>query len=104
MAISREKLVDDFSAVLTEAEDLLKRAANESGIGRPTFKSFRVRFPSTARMPEMANVRTDRSNRWIYMVMGSRKVKGQGSRSAVTAIIVTVEGRQIVHVRRVHSR
>ena len=31
MAISREKLVDDFSAVLTEAEDLLKRAANESG-------------------------------------------------------------------------
>mgnify|MGYP006783711907 CR=1 FL=1 len=31
MTISREKLVDDFSAVLTEAEDLLKRAANESG-------------------------------------------------------------------------
>ena len=31
MAISREKLVDDFSAVLTEAEDLLKRASNESG-------------------------------------------------------------------------
>ena len=31
MAISREKLVDDFSAVLTEAEDLLKRASTESG-------------------------------------------------------------------------
>ena len=31
MAISREKLVDDFSAVLTEAEDLLKRAATDSG-------------------------------------------------------------------------
>ena len=31
MSISREKLVDDFSAVLTEAEDLLKRAANETG-------------------------------------------------------------------------
>ena len=31
MTISREKLVDDFSAVLTEAEDLLKRAANETG-------------------------------------------------------------------------
>ena len=31
MAITREKLVDDFSAVLTEAEDLLKRAANETG-------------------------------------------------------------------------
>jgi ElaB/YqjD/DUF883 family membrane-anchored ribosome-binding protein len=31
MAISREKLVDDFSEMLTEAEDLMKRAANETG-------------------------------------------------------------------------
>ncbi len=29
--ISREKLVDEFSAVLSEAEDMLKRAANETG-------------------------------------------------------------------------
>jgi ElaB/YqjD/DUF883 family membrane-anchored ribosome-binding protein len=28
---SREKLVDEFSAVLSEAEDMLKRAANETG-------------------------------------------------------------------------
>lgn len=28
---SRTKLVDEFSTVLTEAEDMLKRAANESG-------------------------------------------------------------------------
>ena len=27
----REKLVDDFSAVLAEAEEMLKRAANETG-------------------------------------------------------------------------
>jgi hypothetical protein len=82
----------------------LVRAANESGIRRPTFKSFRVRFPSTARMPEMANVRTDRSDRWIYIAIGNRKPQGERSESAVTAIIVTMEGRQIVHVRRVHSR
>ena len=82
----------------------LMRAVNESGIRRPMFKSFRVRFPSTARMPEMANVRTDRSDRWIHMAIGSRKAKGEGSESAVTAIIVTMERRQIVHVRRVHSR
>src|SRR6185295_1586460 len=31
MTTAREKLVDDFSAVLTEAEDLLKRAGNETG-------------------------------------------------------------------------
>lgn len=28
---SRTKLVDEFSTVLTEAEDMLKRAANETG-------------------------------------------------------------------------
>ncbi len=28
---SRTKLVDEFSAVLTEAEDMLKRAANKTG-------------------------------------------------------------------------
>ena len=28
---SREKLVDDFAAVLGEAEEMLKRAANETG-------------------------------------------------------------------------
>ena len=28
---SRDKLVDEFSSVLTEAEDMLKRAANETG-------------------------------------------------------------------------
>ena len=28
---SRTKLVDEFSAVLNEAEDMLKRAANETG-------------------------------------------------------------------------
>jgi ElaB/YqjD/DUF883 family membrane-anchored ribosome-binding protein len=31
MNISRESLLDDFSAMLTEAEDLLKRAGNETG-------------------------------------------------------------------------
>src|SRR5258705_1832596 len=28
---SRDKVVDEFSSVLTEAEDMLKRAANETG-------------------------------------------------------------------------
>ncbi|MEO8304816.1 MAG: DUF883 family protein [Betaproteobacteria bacterium] len=28
---SRDKLVDDFAAVLSEAEEMLKRAANETG-------------------------------------------------------------------------
>ncbi|HXR56615.1 MAG TPA: DUF883 family protein [Casimicrobiaceae bacterium] len=31
MEISRESLLDDFSAMLTEAEELLRRAGNETG-------------------------------------------------------------------------
>jgi len=31
MNLSRETLLDDFSAMLTEAEDLLRRAGNETG-------------------------------------------------------------------------
>ena len=31
MELSRESLLDDFSAMLTEAEDLLRRAGNETG-------------------------------------------------------------------------
>jgi ElaB/YqjD/DUF883 family membrane-anchored ribosome-binding protein len=31
MDISRESLLDDFSSMLTEAEDLLRRAGNETG-------------------------------------------------------------------------
>jgi hypothetical protein len=86
------------------ARRFLLRAARESKIRRPSFKSFQVRFPSTARVPEMAYVRTKRRDRWIHMVIGRRKAAGAGSESAVTAIMVTMEGRQIVHVRRVHRR
>jgi ElaB/YqjD/DUF883 family membrane-anchored ribosome-binding protein len=31
MDLSRESLLDDFSAMLTEAEELLRRAGNETG-------------------------------------------------------------------------
>ena len=31
MNLSRESLLDDFSAMLTEAEELLRRAGNETG-------------------------------------------------------------------------
>jgi ElaB/YqjD/DUF883 family membrane-anchored ribosome-binding protein len=31
MDLSRESLLDDFSTMLTEAEDLLRRAGNETG-------------------------------------------------------------------------
>jgi hypothetical protein len=83
------------------ARRFLLRAVRESRIQRPRFRSFRVKFPGTARVPELAKVRAERSDRWIHMVLGTRRVTGK---SAVTAIIATMEGRKIVHVRRVHSR
>jgi hypothetical protein len=86
------------------ARRFLERAARESKIRRPIVRSFRVRFPTTAGLPEMSKVRTKRSHRSIHMLIGGRPVSRQGSAHRVTAIIVTMEGRQIVHVRRVHSR
>ena len=84
----------------------LLRAAKESRIQRPTFKSFQVKFPRTAKLPELKNVRTDRTDRSIHMVIGTlrRKVARESPERIVTAIIVTMERQQIVHVRRVHSR
>ena len=86
------------------ARRFLMRAAKESGIRQPTFESFRVRFPRTANLPELANVRADRSHRWIHMAIGNGRVANKIVEGAIAAIIVTMEGRQIVHVRRVHRR
>lgn len=86
------------------ARRFLIRAARESGIREPRFESFRVRFPRTANAPELANVRADRSHRWIHMAIGNGRVANKIVDGAIAAIIVTMEGRQIVHVRRVHRR
>jgi hypothetical protein len=71
-------------------------------VRKPTFNSYSVSFPAAPAAPEVVKLRTKQRQRSMYVALGSRaSVHG---RSAVTAIIVTVEAGRIVHVRRVHSR
>lgn len=85
------------------AKEFLARAARESGIRRPVFRSYHVAFPDLRDRPEMARLRTDRRDRWIHLVLGGH-VSANHAVKRVTAVIVTMQGGRIVHVRRVHSR
>ena len=67
----------------------------------PTFKSYRVTFPSAQRRPRSMNT-LRRPKRLIFAALGSLGTSTRGAR--ISAIIATVEGDKIVHVRRVHSR
>jgi hypothetical protein len=79
----------------------LVAAARESGLLQATLKSYRVRFPPAGTALREAT-QLPRHERRIFAVVGSRKIGAGGVR--VSAIIATVEGGRIVHVRRVHSR
>ena len=63
MNLSRESLLDDFSAMLTEAEDLLKRAGNETG---ERAKDLRAQveaklLSAKLRLPELEGEAMDRA-------------------------------------------
>jgi hypothetical protein len=86
------------------AKEFLAKAARESGIRRPVFRSYHVAFPDLRDLPELARLRTDRRDRWIHIVLGGHDVATKYPGRRVTAVIVTMQGGRIVHVRRVHSR
>ena len=81
----------------------LVKTARESGIRRPVFRSYRVSFPVVSGAPEIARLRQQRRNRTIHMAIGGRVDHAALARH-VSAIIVTMDGGRIAHVRRVHSR
>jgi hypothetical protein len=88
----------------TSVRKLLERTARESDIRRPVFSSFRVVFPGVTGAPELAQLRRHRGRRTIHMAIGARAA-GRGSTGhGVSAIILTMEGGRIAHVRRVHGR
>jgi len=80
--------------------DLLLAAAKESGIVTPRIESWKIRFPASAQ----GTIPPGAQKRKIYAVVGKCATDGQGRARKVTAIIATVEGRHVLHVRRVHSR
>ncbi len=88
---------------------LLLRAASETGLQLPRIESWDVRFPAGAltlmsTTQISANVRAARRSRSMHAVIGTSGPDKPGKTRTVSAIIATVEGRKIVHIRRIHSR
>lgn len=88
---------------------LLMDAARESGLQAPTLRTWRVEFPAGAAREMPAGVAASRAQRSIHAVSGRRVATSASTDDvraprAVTAIIATLEGDRVVHVRRVHSR
>jgi hypothetical protein len=85
-------------------QKVLRQAARESGLRRTQINTYRIAFPGGATpqgLPQVAAARRDRS---IHMLTGRRKDAPAQGAIGRSAIIATVQGGRIVHVRRVHSR
>lgn len=93
--------VPSKDAIPKPVRRFLIKAAEESGMLNPTFKSYRVTFPSAPQRPRGMNASRG-PKRLIFAALGSLGTSTRGAR--ISAIIATVEGDKIVHVRRVHSR
>jgi len=83
---------------------LLRSVARESGIRDPIHQAYRVRFPAQARETSPAPVLASRRVRTVHMIQGRTRRDDDGKPPAISAIIATLEGSRVVHVRRVHSR
>jgi hypothetical protein len=67
--------------------------------------SYRVKFPAQAKATSSAPVRASRRARSVHMIQGNRRGgRDDSGLPLVTAIIATLEGSRVVHIRRVHSR
>jgi hypothetical protein len=85
-------------------QTFLLKAARESGIKRPRIESWTVKFPAESGARVSADIRASRRARSMHAVIGTTGSEIPGVGRSVLAIIATLEGRKIVHVRRVHSR
>lgn len=87
---------------------LLKAAAKESGlgVGADNIRVFGVQYGKGAKAPEMKAFESARSGRMVYSL--TAKVPGkqtaQHPHRRVLGLIATVQGGQLIHLRRVHSR
>jgi hypothetical protein len=84
---------------------LLESVARESGLRDAMHHSYRVKFPAQAKATSSAPVRASRRARSVHMIQGNRRGgRDDSGLPLVTAIIATLEGSRVVHIRRVHSR
>jgi hypothetical protein len=83
---------------------LLEAAARESGLRGAVYQAYRVKFPAPAKATSSKQVQSLRRERSVHMVKGTARQGAGPSQPVVTAIIATLEGQRVVHLRRVHSR
>ena len=82
---------------------VLNAAARDSGVREAMRKSFKVAFPRTATpdtLKQFIKVRHDRS---VHLLLGQRG-DPKNKIPQVVALIATVQGGEIIHLRRVHRR
>lgn len=88
---------------------LLLAAAKESGLHEPRLATWRIAFPPGAGRALPPGVGASRAARSIHAVTGRRAAAatatdGLRAPRGIVAIIATLEGDRVVHLRRVHSR
>jgi len=84
---------------------LLESVARESGLHDAVHQSFRVVFPASSRATGSSPVQASRRARSVYMIQGStHSDRDDRAPPRSSAIIATLEGNRVVHIRRVHSR
>jgi hypothetical protein len=82
---------------------MLLRAARESGLKKPSLITYRVKFPGQTGLEDRPEAGARRRERTVHVLLGS----GPGDsaqRPRKVAIIATMEGSRVVHIRRIHSR
>ena len=83
---------------------VLLQAARESGIIKPSLMTYSIRFPSGSTPQDLPKVAASRRERSIHVVLGSSSAGVKTKQTRISAIIATVEGQKLVHIRRVQSR
>lgn len=93
---------DRYATLPPSVRRLLEEAARESGLGSLGHKSFGVKFPHAARRGELSQFASRRRGRTVHMVSG-RSTGAVDRVPLVVTLIATLEGEELVHLRRVHS-
>jgi hypothetical protein len=87
----------------TAVKEMLLRAAQESGLTKTSFLTYRVHYPGAVERKDLSTARERRGERTIHVLIGRGSDESVPS-TRIVAIVATLEGRELVHIRRVHSR
>jgi hypothetical protein len=83
--------------------EVLEAAARETEVQGFGTRAFNVAFPREAMKGDMSRFSEVRKGRAVHMLIGKKDVP-PGAPGRVVAIVATVQGGQLIHMRRLHSR